>query len=111
MNLTKPEFGDLVIKITGEHSLTQVSMATGISPEYIRRMQMGHVPSRKIIEQFVEGMRVKDRDERDLLIIAGYKEPVSVEEAVDFALRSKGVVNPKKRQKIMDLIRLELKED
>ena len=82
--IIKEEFARVVKDFMRGLSAGQVSLKTGISYEYIRRMAYGHVPSEDVLKRFANGMNV---DLQTLRIAAGYEQPTDAVEAVALGLR------------------------
>lgn len=100
--LYREEFRILIKKITGNLSAQQVSIRTGISDEYLRKIMAGKVPSESILERFAQGMNA---DLRELRIAAGYEESDRVVEAVENALRKVADIPTEAKQEILDRVR------
>ncbi|MEN6371426.1 MAG: helix-turn-helix transcriptional regulator [Armatimonadota bacterium] len=110
----KEEFADLINRLTTGLTNEQVSVRTGVSSEYIRKMRkFGQVPSEDVLERIAIGLADRGAKIDDLRVASGYEQPANPIEGIENVItkyRLSGKLSPEKQEKLMQYVR-EIVED
>jgi transcriptional regulator with XRE-family HTH domain len=99
----RPEFAELINKMSEGLNNEQVAIRIGTSAEYVRKMRkLGQVPSVDILERIANGMKDKGADLHLLKVVAGYEKPTHAVEAVELGLRTVNNIPEEGKQQIID---------
>jgi len=71
------DFGELVREALGEQSPRQAGRRCGLSHTLIAEMLHGHVPQRKNLAQFADGLGLPEDLRGRLFRVAGYRDPAA----------------------------------
>jgi hypothetical protein len=98
--IIRPEFAQTISGIIEGLTNEQVTVRTGISSEYIRKMRSGLVPSEAIIGRFYEGLKDRGADLTKLRIAAGYEQSTDPIVAFKTAIALKEGVSQEQLDKV-----------
>ncbi|MEN6566014.1 MAG: hypothetical protein ABFC57_06910 [Veillonellales bacterium] len=105
----KEEFADLINRLTKDLTNEQVSVRTGVSSEYIRKMRkFGQVPSEDVLERIAIGLADRGAKIDDLRVASGYEQPSNPIKGIENVIvkyRIEGKITPALQKKLMQCVR------
>lgn len=75
---TRPEFGEVVKRLTDGLSLRGVGRKVGLSHSYVDDLRFGNIPSYRVLRQFAAGLELTPAELTELFGAAGYDPPADL---------------------------------